>query len=75
MKSPYAIAGLRMLETSAIVTVLAFLSTLQGALANGLSSYDWRTALSALALGLLSGIVNAIVTMLNLYFQTLKKET
>ena len=73
-KNPYVIAALRLAETSAIVTVLAFLGTLQTALssANGLASYDWRSALAALGLGLASGIINGAITFLNLTLQAQK---
>ena len=76
-KSPYVIAGLRLLETSAIVTVLAFLGTLQTALVSpaGLAAYDWKNALAAVALGLASGVVNASITMLNLALQAQKAKT
>ena len=73
-KNPYIVAALRLAETSAIVTVLAFLGTLQTALASphGLDSYDWRSALAALALGLASGLVNGVVAFLNLTLQAQK---
>ena len=73
-KSPYITAALRLVETSAIVTLLAFLGTLQSALASpsGIASYDWRSALAALGLGLASGVVNGLVAFLNLTLQAQK---
>ena len=73
-KNPYVIASLRLVETSAIVTLLAFLGTLQTALASpsGIASYDWRSALAALALGIASGVVNGLVAFLNLTLQAQK---
>lgn len=73
-KNPYVVASLRLIETSAIVTFLAFLGTLQSALTSptGLASYDWRHALAALALGIASGVVNGLVAFLNLVLQAQK---
>lgn len=73
-KSPYIIAAYRLLETSVVVTLLGFLATLVPALSSvdNFRAYDWRSALAALALGVASGVVNAAVTALNLYLQSLK---
>ncbi len=71
-KSPFVIAAWRTAETAAIVSLLAFLGSLEAALASphGLGSYDWRSALEALALGLASGGVNGLITGLNLCLQS-----
>ncbi len=72
-KSPFVIAAWRTAETAAIVSLLAFLGSLEGALSHGLASYDWRSAVEALGLGLASGGVNGLITGLNLYLQSRKK--
>jgi hypothetical protein len=66
IKDPRLIAALRMLETSAIVSVLAFLATLATALQSpaGIASYDWHSALASLALGIAAGLVNALTAYL-----------
>ena len=73
-RSPILIASLRLFETSVVVAAVAFLATLQGALSSpgGLGSYDWRAAVTALGLGIASGFINALITLLNLYKQGLK---
>lgn len=74
-KSPFVIAAWRTAETAAVVSLLAFLGTLETALGSphGLASYDWMTALQALGLGVASGGVNGLITGLNLYLQSKKK--
>lgn len=74
-KSPIIIAGWRTAETAAIVSLLAFLGTLETALSSphGIASYDWTTALQALGLGVASGGVNGCITALNLFLQSKKK--
>lgn len=71
MKDPKIVAAWRLLETSVIVSILAFLGTLQTALASpeGMASYNWHTAGAALLLGIVSGLVNALFA----YFAALKK--
>ena len=73
-KSPFVIAAWRTAETAAVVSLLAFLESLQAALAtpHGLGGYDWRSALDALALGLVSGGVNGLIVGLNLWLQRRK---
>ena len=74
-KSPSVIAAWRTAETAAVVSVLAFLGSLQAALTSphGLAGYDWRSALAALALGLVSGGVNGLIAGLNLWLQRNRK--
>ncbi len=70
-KNPLMVGFLRMVETSAIVSLLAFLGTLPPALQSvaGIQSYDWRNALASLALGIVSGTVNGAIATLNLLNQ------
>ena len=74
-KSPFVIAAWRTAETAAIVSLLAFLGSLQAEVSSphGLGGYDWRSALAALALGLVSGGLNGLITGLNLWLQARKK--
>ena len=74
-KSPFVIAAWRTAETAAIVSLLAFLGSLQAAVStpHGLGGYDWRSALDALGLGLVSGGINGLITGLNLWLQARKK--
>ena len=74
-KSPFVIAAWRTAETAAIVSLLAFLGSLQAAISSphGLGGYDWRSALAALGLGLVSGGLNGLITGLNLWLQARKK--
>ena len=74
-KSPFVIAAWRTAETAAVVSLLAFLGSVQAAIAgpHGLAGYDWRSALAALALGLVSGGVNGLIASLNLWLQARKK--
>ena len=74
-KSPFVIAAWRTAETAAIVSLLAFLGSLQTAVStpHGLGGYDWRSALDALGLGLVSGGINGLITGLNLWLQARKK--
>jgi hypothetical protein len=67
MRDPLAIAALRSLETSAIVTVTGVLGSLDVAINSpaGLSGYDWRAAGYALAIGLASGAIKAAVAYLS----------
>ncbi len=76
-KSPFVIAAWRTAETAAIVSLLAFLGSLQAAVStpHGLGGYDWRSALAALGLGLVSGGINGLITGLNLWLQSRKKAT
>lgn len=71
IKNPLVIAAWRTFETAAIVALLTFCASLQTALVSptGLSGYNWHVALSALALGVASGLVNGIVVLLNLLRQ------
>ena len=73
-KSPFVIAAWRTAETAAVVSLLAFLGSIQAALTSlhGLAGYDWRSALDALALGLISGGVNGLIVGLNLWLQRRK---
>ena len=73
-KSPFVIAAWRTAETAAVVSMLAFLGSLQAALTSphGLAGYDWRAALDALALGLVSGGINGLIAGLNLWLQRRK---
>ena len=72
LRDPRATAAIRLLETSVIVSLLAFLGTLANALqTGGLQNYDWHSALSSLILGVGAGLVNAVTTYLSALQQQL----
>lgn len=76
-KNPMVIAASRAFETSSVVSVLAFLGQVDGAVKvpGGIGVFDWRGAVLALALGIGSGFVNALIVLLNLWKQSIPKGT